>query len=331
MSTRKASSFLMMLLLVGACIAPAGSPGPATPSATAVASPSASIVQPTPTPIPTSTPTTTPASTPTASPTLTPSPTPSPRPASQPQTMIVRAYYFLDDAAGGDPALVPVLRTVPKSKATAKAAMKILLAGPSAKERGASPRLRTMIPGETALLGITISDGLATVDLSGDFASGGGTFSLRGRLAQVVYTLTQFSTVDRVNFRLDGKAVTVFSSEGILLPKPVTRVTYRADFVPEIFVDRPAWGAALLSPGHVTGLANVFEAQFRVALLDRRGRVLVDRAVMATAGTGTWGRFDVTLSYDVSTAQWGTLRVWDNSERDGDVVSLREYPVYLRP
>lgn len=245
--------------------------------------------------------------------------------------MIVRAYFFLDDAAGGDPALVPVLRTVPKSKATAKAAMRILLAGPSAKERGASPRLRTMIPGDTTLLGITISDGLATVDLSGDFASGGGTFSLRGRLAQVVYTLTQFSTVDRVSFRLDGKAVTVFSSEGILLPKPVTRATYRADFVPAIFVDRPAWGAALLSPGHVTGVANVFEAQFRVALLDRRGRVLVDRAVLATAGTGTWGRFDVTLSYDVSTAQWGTLRVWDNSERDGSVESLREYPVYLRP
>ncbi|MGP1675237.1 MAG: GerMN domain-containing protein, partial [Candidatus Limnocylindrales bacterium] len=196
--------------------------------------------------------------------------------------MIVRAYFFLDDAAGGDSALVPVLRTLPKSKAAAKAAMRMLLAGPSAKERGASPRLRTMIPGDTALLGITISDGLATVDLSGDFASGGGTFSLRGRLAQVVYTLTQFSTVDRVNFRLDGKPVTVFSSEGILLPKPVARATYRADFVPAIFVDRPAWGAALLSPGHVTGLANVFEAQFRVALLDRRGRVLVDRAVMAT-------------------------------------------------
>jgi germination protein M len=245
--------------------------------------------------------------------------------------MIVRAYFFLDDAASGDPALVPVLRTVPKSKATAKAAMRMLLAGPSAKERAASPRVRTLVPGDTRLLGFNISDGLATVDLSRDFESGGGTFSLRGRLAQVVYTLTQFSTVDRVNFRLDGKAVTVFSSEGILLRKPVTRATYRADFLPPIFVDRPAWGAALLSPGHVTGLANVFEAQFGVALLDRRGRVLVDRAVMATAGTGTWGRFDVTLSYDVSTAQWGTLRVWDNSERDGGVESLREYPVYLRP
>lgn len=245
--------------------------------------------------------------------------------------MIVRAYLFLDDATGGDPALVPVLREVAESPATARAAMEALLGGPSIDERDARPRLRTMIPAETRLLGIEISDGLATVDLSGDFASGGGTFSLRGRLAQVVYTVTQFRSVDRVAFRLDGEAVTVFSSEGILLRKPATRATYRDDFLPPIFVDRPAWGGALPSPGRVTGLANVFEAQFRVAILDRRGRVLVDRPVLATAGTGTWGRFDVTLSYDVSTAQWGTLRVWDPSERDGSPESVREYPVHLQP
>lgn len=245
--------------------------------------------------------------------------------------MIIRAYYFLDDPAGGNPALVPVLRTVPKSPATARAAMKALLAGPSAKERAASPRITTLVPAGTELLGIEISGGLATVDLSAEFASGGGSFSVRGRLAQVAYTMTQFTTVDRVSFKLDGKPVSVFSSDGIVLDKPVTRASYRDDFLPPIFVDRPAWGAALLTPGRVTGLANVFEAQFRIALLDRNDKVLVDRPVLATAGSGTWGRFDVTLSYDVSTAQWGTLRVWDISEADGRAIAVREYPVYLRP
>ena len=42
-------------------------------------------------------------------------------------------------------------------------------------------------------------------------------------------------------------------------------------------------------------------------------------------------RFDVTLSYHVSRAQWGTLRVWDISEYSGKPVAVREYPVYLRP
>jgi germination protein M len=252
--------------------------------------------------------------------------------------MIVRAYFLLHDTRGEDPALVPVLRTVPKSAATASAAMKALLAGPSAKERAAKPPIETLIPAGSKLLGIEISGGLATVDLSAEFASVSpdsawdqGSFELRGRLAQVVYTLTQFTTVDRVNFKLDGKPVKVFSSEKIALDKPVTRATYRDRFLPPIFVDRPAWGAALLTPGRVTGLANVFEAQFRMALLDRNDKVLVDVPVLATAGTGTWGRFDVTLSYDVSTAQWGTLRVWDISEADGHAIAVREYPVYLRP
>jgi hypothetical protein len=265
--------------------------------------------------------------------------------------MVVRAYFLLRDGSGGEvvnePALVPVLRTVPKSTATATAAMKALLAGPSAKERAARPQIRTLIPAGSKLLGIEITGGLATVDLSAEFVSLSpddawdlGMFELRGRLAQVVYTLTQFTTVDRVNFKLDGKPVKVLfgmpdpesgSSEAIVLGKPVARATYRDHYLPLIFVDRPAWGAALPNPGRVTGLANVNEAQFRIAVLDRNDKVLVDVPVLASCGTGCWGTFDVTLSYDVSTAQWGTLRVWDISEYNGRPVAVREYPVYLRP
>ena len=265
--------------------------------------------------------------------------------------MTVRAYFLLRDGSGGEvvnePALVPVLRTVPKSPATATAAIKALLAGPSAKERAAVLPIKTLIPAGSKLLGIEISGGLATIDLSAEFASLSpddawdlGSFSLRGRLAQVVYTLTQFPTVDRINFKIEGKPVKVLfgmpdpedgSSEAIALDKPVTRATYREHYLPLIFVDRPAWGAALPNPGRVTGLANVFEAQFRIALLDRNDKVLVDVPVVASCGSGCWGRFDVTLPYDISSAQWGTLRVWDISEYSGKPVAVREYPVYLRP
>ncbi len=43
------------------------------------------------------------------------------------------------------------------------------------------------------------------------------------RLAQVVYTLTEFDTVKDVRFMLDGEPVDVFSGEGILLEEPVGR------------------------------------------------------------------------------------------------------------
>ncbi len=340
---------VMILALVAACGAPASSRGPAvsgTPTPSAF-SPTASVSQ---------SPTVAPTSSPTASPTLTPA-TPSPTvapptPSPTPTTMIVRAYFLLRNPFSGgevvnEPALVPVLRTVPKSSATATAAMRALLAGPSAKERSATAKIVTVIPDGTKLGGIEISGGLATVDLSAQFAStspadawDSGMYELRGRLAQVTYTLTQFASIDRVSFKLDGKPLKALfgmpdpdngSSERIALDKPVTRATYRDHYLPLIFVDRPAWGAALLNPGRVTGLANVFEGQFRIALLDRNDKVLVDVPVVASCGTGCWGKFDVTLPYHVSRAQWGTLRVWDISEYSGKPAAVREYPVYLRP
>ncbi len=356
MFRREQIAALLVVVLLAACSAPG-----ASPSEGSSGTPTASILSPTTSPSasPSAAPTSAPTSSPTSPATLvpatpspaiasSPTPTPTPTPASTPaSTMIVRAYFMLHDPFGGDPALVPVLRTVPESKATATAALTALLAGPSAKERAARPQIETVIPSGSELLGVEISGGLATVDLSAEFATFTpadawdlGVFELRGRLAQVVYTLTQFTTVDRVNFKLEGKPVKELfgmpspddgSSDRIALDTPVTRATYQDQFLPQIFVDRPAWGAALGTPGRVTGLANVFEAQFRVALLDGNDKVLVDRPVLATVGTGAWGRFDVTLSYDVPTAQWGTLRVWDISEADGHAIAVREYPVYLRP
>ena len=72
------------------------------------------------------------------------------------------------------------------------------------------------------------------------------------RLAQVVYTLTQFSTVRSVVFQIEGETVTVFGSEGIVLDGPVGRADY-VDQLPAIFVDRPAFGAALSNPGPRVG------------------------------------------------------------------------------
>lgn len=336
MRARSTLNILLLTVILAACGTTNPSPSGASPTSSTSPVPTGSGAGPTSSPS-AGTPSPSPSGA-TASPSATaatssPSPSsaaPSPTPTTtHGEMMIVRAYYFLDDRAGGDPALVPVLRTVPKSKATSRAALTALLAGPTTKEQAASPKIRTMIPEATALRGVRIADGVATVDLSGDFATGTARSSLRGRLAQVVYTLTQFATVDRVRFELDGVPVTVFSSAKIDLTKAVTRATYRESFLPTIFVDRPAWGAALGNPGRVTGLTNVFEAQFRITLLDRKGKVLVDRPVHATCGSGCWGRFEVTLEYTVASAQWGTLRVWDPSERDGSPEAVRAYPVWL--
>jgi spore germination protein GerM len=55
----------------------------------------------------------------------------------------------------------------------------------------------TLVPADTRRLGLDISGGTATIDLSSEYQSGGGSPSMTARLAQVVYTLTQFPIVKR--------------------------------------------------------------------------------------------------------------------------------------
>lgn len=121
--------------------------------------------------------------------------------------------------------LVSERRTHPATQRVATAALAALLAGPTAAERAAGDT--TAIPAGTRLLGITVHDDVANVDLTSEYQSGGGSLSMQVRLGQVVYTLTQFTTVKRVRFALDGTPVDVFSSEGIVLDHPVGRADYK--------------------------------------------------------------------------------------------------------
>lgn len=143
-----------------------------------------------------------------------------------PSTMTVRlAWVENGEAALG------VERSVAYSPAVATAAMNALLAGPTLQEQTTWPAISTAIPAGTKLLGLTIENGIAKVDLSKEFESGGGTFSVTARLAQVVYTLAQFPSVTGVDFYIEGVRVEMFSSEGLILEGPQTIEDYQ-DLLP---------------------------------------------------------------------------------------------------
>jgi hypothetical protein len=243
--------------------------------------------------------------------------------------MQVKVFFLVEDVTGGgDPTLVPVARTIEPTRAVGAAAMRALLEGPTAGEAAGTPSLMTAIPQDTLLLGLEVANGVATVDLSREYESGGGSFSVLARLAQVVYTLTQFPTVQGVSFELDGQPIDVFSGEGVVLDHPATRAEMTG-FLAPITIDGPAWGGTLAQPGRITGVANVFEAVFRISIVDNEGRILADEQVMSTCGTGCWGAFDVTIPYSVDRDQLGAVIVYDLSAKDGSRENVREYPVYL--
>lgn len=135
-------------------------------------------------------------------------------PATEPvKTMRVKLYFGLGDR------VMAVVREVPYSKAVARTALTELLKGPSAEElRGL--KLHSEIPRGTRILGVSMDGRTARVDFSAEFDDGGGTLSMEMRLAQVVYTLTQYSTIESVEFYMDGELIRVFGGEGIELDGP---------------------------------------------------------------------------------------------------------------
>ena len=317
---------LLTLILLAACGSATGDLGSVAPPAPTNQS---SLELPPPESTPGASQSSAPSLEPTDKPVRTPKPDGNTTLPPARENTIVRAYYFLgsfSDNAG----LTPVLREVPTTQAVGAAAVNALLAGPNEAELGARPAMYTAIPDGTRLLGLSIQGGIATVNLSREFESGGGSASVLGRLAQVVFTLTQFPTVQGVKFQLDGEPVEVFSGEGVVLSDPVGRDDYY-DQLPTIFLDRPAWGGVPNNPARVMGLANTFEATFRVRIRDGDGRTLAERPVMATCGTGCWGTFEVFVPYNVARAGWGSIEVFELSAADGSEIHVTEYPIWLTP
>jgi hypothetical protein len=210
--------------------------------------------------------------------------------------------------------LFAVTRSGPDTEAVGAEAVRLLLDGPSAAESRAG--VSSAIPAGTRFLSLDIDGGTATVDLTSEYESGGGSASMFARLAQVVYTLTEFDTVRSVRFMLDGVPVDVFSGEGIVLEEPVGRRQY-SELMPPILVESPSFGARVSSPFEVSGSANVFEANVTLRLLDRNGKELVRRFTTATCGTGCRGRFSIQIPYQVAVDQPGTLVAQDD-DADGD-------------
>ena len=225
--------------------------------------------------------------------------------------------------------LFVVTRTQSATPRVGTAAMEALLEGPSPGERSAG--IATQVPDGTQLLGLIVDKGIATVDLTSEYESGGGTASMTMRLAQVVCTLDQFPTVKGVLFQLDGRPVDVLGGEGIVIDHPLRCRDYR-DLLPVILVTNPAIGQAVSNPVTVSGSANVFEANVTVDIVDSSGRVVGNAFTTASCGSGCRGTFSVRVSYEVRAAQRGEIVVHDDDAAGtGHPPHEVHIPVVLQP
>lgn len=228
----------------------------------------------------------------------------------------VLVYFARDEKVATGGATVP-------TPAVARGALEALLAGPDATAAAAG--MGTEVPDGTELLGVDISGGTATVDLSSRFEAGGGSLSMTLRVAQVVFTLTQFDSVDDVDVHLDGAAVDGIGGEGVP-SEGLTRADFE-DVTPLVLVESPVPGETVTSPIRLAGLSNTFEANVRFTVTAADGTVLADGHTTATAGTGTWGTFSVDVALDGAASGAGTVRAFEDSAEDGSPVNVYDVPV----
>lgn len=221
--------------------------------------------------------------------------------------------------------IAPVTREVEATTGVAAAALRALLEGPTDAEREAG--LTTAVPEGTTLNAISIDGAVATVDLSSEFASGGGSASMSARVAQVVATLTRFPSVQRVAFRLDGEPAQTIGGEGVVVDPPVGRADIE-DLTPQVLVESPLPGEAVGAPLRVRGTANTFEATFQLELLDANGKQLTEQFVTATSGSGTRGTYDVSVPFEAPSGAEVELYVYEASAEDGS--PLHEVRIPLR-
>ena len=114
-------------------------------------------------------------------------------------------------------------KALDKPDAILAAAFNDLLAGPPVA-------VRSTIPKNTKLRGIKIkSDGIH-VNLSQEFTSGGGSDSMTGRVAQVLYTATSLQPDAKVWISVEGKPLTNLGGEGLELEQPITRQSFGRNF-----------------------------------------------------------------------------------------------------
>lgn len=216
----------------------------------------------------------------------------------------VLSVFFLRDGKVG-----PVGRAVVTGPDVGRVALTELLKGPTEEETAWG--FESAIPVGTELGGITIKSGVADVELSRRVDD-------PAAQAQILYALTQFPTVKRVRFLVEGEP------QG----PPRGRAAYEAQ-TPAILVLSPLPGEDVDSGFEASGTANTFEANFNYELRDAADKILSKNFVTATSGTGTRGTFRFTVPYEVDSPQAGRLVVLELSAADGSRINEVSIPLRL--
>jgi len=101
--------------------------------------------------------------------------------------------------------LVPVTKNIPWVEGIAKATIENLIDKAEIREHLKGKGLMPTLPENTKLLGMTIRNGVAKVDFSREFLNFKDKTAEKTAILSLVYTLTEFPTINKVELLVEGK------------------------------------------------------------------------------------------------------------------------------
>lgn len=221
--------------------------------------------------------------------------------------------------------LVREIHPLPETKDKLKAAAQELIAG-EPLTKGAEK----IFPAGTKILGITVENGLATVNFSREVlqASVGSEGEALG-IQSMVNTLTEFPEVRAVSFQVEGKLdarTKDWWGHVGLYNQPFHRDLSRV-YEPAIWVTHPAENQLISVPLLVKGSARVFEGTVSVRLIDKNGKIITEGHTTASQGAPGRGDFELSLKFEPLPAGQGALEVFEISAKDGAELNKVTVPV----
>lgn len=124
--------------------------------------------------------------------------------SEQTDELIRETIIYYEDDAGY---LVPVMRKIPWVEGIAKYTLRMMMDTPEQHEDLLMMGLRPLLPGDTEILGMSIKDGIAKLDLNEAVLNCKDAAEESNMIQGIVLTLTEFSTIDKVQFLFNGKVL----------------------------------------------------------------------------------------------------------------------------
>lgn len=142
-------------------------------------------------------------------------------PSVKPVEKSIAKLYFVTS----DGSKKYIERTIEKNDSPLTNNLNLLFEGPIASEKNNG--VQTLIPQGTKLKSLKIENGIAKINLSQEFEFNAyANEGYKGSLMQIVYTATEFSTVNSVQILIEGQAKEYLGSEGYWIREPLSRSSF---------------------------------------------------------------------------------------------------------